>query len=182
MHTFSSFLSPLVDGRGACRRAWVAALILALLPVVSAHSQNLVTDAQNLVADAQTLVGDGQTLVGDASNIPEVDPELIYLPLGPTFISNYDGGARLKYLQTDVSVRVHAAMEEAVLFHLPAIRNRLVVLFSAQLEENLTSTQGREALRRQALEEVREVLRTLESEDHSAQVADLYFTTFVVQG
>lgn len=173
MQTRSSLLPPAIarlSSSIACRRAgrnvcrtWLAILTIALLPATSTYGQPVDADA-----------GDGPAV--------EVGPGLVYLSLGPTFVSNYDGGARLKYLQTDVSVRVHTAIEELFLFHLPAIRNRLVVLLAAQLEENLTSTQGREALRRQALEEVRDVLRTLESDAHSARVVDLYFTTFVVQG
>lgn len=179
MQTLSSFLSQLIDGPRTTPRVWIAALTLALLPISTTHSQD---GAAADVADSTSATTTNASAATSVSNMEATEPELIYLTLGPGFISNYDGGARQKYLQADVSVRVDAAIEELVQFHLPAIRNRLVVLFSAQLEENLTSTQGREALRRQALEEIRDVLRTFESEAHSTAVIDVYFTSFVVQG
>ena len=183
MQTLSSFLSQLIDGPRTTPRVWIAALALALLPISTTHSQDgAAADVADSTSATSTTSTTNASAATSVSNMEATEPELIYLTLGPGFISNYDGGARQKYLQADVSVRVDAAIEELVQFHLPAIRNRLVVLFSAQLEENLTSTQGREALRRQALEEIRDVLRTFESEAHSTAVIDVYFTSFVVQG
>lgn len=113
---------------------------------------------------------------------PAVDSRgLSYVSLGPSFVTNYDGGGRLKYLKTDVTVRARPPATAALERHLPFIRNRLVVLFSAQLEENLTSTQGKDDLRREALEEVRGVLRMLESDNAANAVVNLFFTGFVIQ-
>lgn len=106
---------------------------------------------------------------------------LIYYTLGPSFVTNYDGAGRLKYLKADVSVRVEPGTAPFLERHLPYIRNRLVVLFSAQLEENLTSTQGKEALRRQAMDEVKSALLLLESQEVADRIMNLYFTSFVVQ-
>jgi flagellar FliL protein len=106
---------------------------------------------------------------------------LIYYTLGASFVTNYDGSGRLKYLKTDVSVRIQPGTAPVLDRHLPYIRNRLIVLFSAQLEENLTSTDGRELLRLQALREVQSALTLLESEAVAQRVVNLYFTSFVVQ-
>lgn len=122
----------------------------------------------------------GAEATGVGTSVPS--EELVYVSLGPDFVSNYDGGARQKFLRAEVVIRVHTSVEPAIEYHLPAIRNRIVVLLSAQLEEHLTSTQGRESLRAQALAEVRDVLRTFESESHAAWVTDLFFTSFVIQG
>lgn len=107
--------------------------------------------------------------------------DLSYISLGPSFVTNYDGGGRLKYLKTDVTVRVRPPAGAAIERHLPYIRNQLVMLFSAQFEENLVSTQGRDTLRREALEEVRAVIRKLESESSANAIVNLYFTEFVLQ-
>ena len=61
------------------------------------------------------------------------------------------------------------------------VTNRLIVLFSSQLEENLTSTEGKEVLRRQAMDEVKSALLLLESQEVADRVMNLYFTSFVVQ-
>ena len=106
---------------------------------------------------------------------------ILYVSLAPTFVTNYDGGGRLKYLKTDISLRVQAAAAVRVSLHLPYLRNRLVVLFSSQLEENLTSTEGKETLRMQALQEIRTALGYVDQASTANAVTDLYFTTFVVQ-
>tara|TARA_R110002072_G_scaffold136124_2_gene278111 strand:+ start:72089 stop:72565 length:477 start_codon:yes stop_codon:yes gene_type:complete len=106
---------------------------------------------------------------------------LIYYSLGPSFVTNYDGAGRLKYLKADVSVRIEPGTAQYLQRHLPYIRNRLIVLFSSQLEENLTSTEGKEVLRRQAMDEVKSALLLLESQEVADRVMNLYFTSFVVQ-
>jgi flagellar protein FliL len=105
----------------------------------------------------------------------------LYVSLGPSFVTNYDGGGRLKYLKADVTLRVRPPAEVALERHLPYIRNRLVLLFSQQLEEDLTSTDGKEALRAQALKEVRDALDLLDRPGLSANITELYFTAYVLQ-
>lgn len=106
---------------------------------------------------------------------------LSYVDLGAPFVTNYDGGGRLKYLKTQVSLRVRPPANDAVQQHMPYLRNELVMLFSRQLEEDLTSTQGKEELREQALELIRDALDNLASPEAAANVQNLYFTAFVVQ-
>lgn len=107
-------------------------------------------------------------------------PESKYVDITPSFVTNYDEGARLKYLKARVALEVTPESEERIWHHLPSIQNVLVILFSAQAEENLTSTVGRESLRREALEQVKKVMVTLEK-DGDQQIKNLYFTDFVVQ-
>lgn len=106
---------------------------------------------------------------------------LMYYNLGPSFITNYDGAGRLKYLKTDVTVRIQPGSAPMLDRHLPYIRNRLVTLLSAQLEENLTSVRGKEQLRADAISEIKEALDMLEGPGASSQVINLYFTSFVIQ-
>ncbi|MBU2098981.1 MAG: flagellar basal body-associated FliL family protein [Gammaproteobacteria bacterium] len=106
---------------------------------------------------------------------------LIYYTLGPSFVTNYDGAGRLKYLKTDIAVRVDPGTAPILDAHLPYIRNKMVVLLAAQLEENLTSTQGKETLRIQALNEVKTALDFLEGAGTGERIRSLYFTSFVVQ-
>jgi flagellar protein FliL len=106
---------------------------------------------------------------------------LIYYGLGPSFVTNYDGAGRLKYLKADISVRMQPGTAALIDKHLPYLRNKVVVLLAAQLEENLTSTQGKELLRLQALGEIRSALDFLEGPGSGDRIMNLYFTSFVVQ-
>jgi len=106
---------------------------------------------------------------------------LIYYGLGPSFVTNYDGAGRLKYLKADISVRMQPGTAALIDKHLPYLRNKVVVLLAAQLEENLTSTQGKELLRLQALGEIRSALDFLEGPGTGDRIMNLYFTSFVVQ-
>ena len=141
-------------------RRWIAAIVIGwlLTPAVAAWA---------------AAAGEGGQGVDNAG--------VQYVELGPPFVTNYDGGGRLKYLKTRVSVRVQAAGAEAVRRHLPYLRNQLVMLFSRQLEENLTSTRGKEQLQREALQAVREALTGLEGALVAGAVINVYFPEYVIQ-
>lgn len=86
-------------------------------------------------------------------------PPAIYIPLKPEFVVNFGGAGRLKYLKTNVTLRVgNSDAANAVRHHLPFIRNNLVMLFTAQTDESLESQDGREAMRLAALSEVQDLL------------------------
>jgi len=104
-----------------------------------------------------------------------------YYGLGPSFVTNYDGAGRLKYLKTDISMRLEPGAAVMIDKHLPYLRNRMVVLLAAQIEENLTSTEGKELLRLQALGEIRTALDFLEGPGSGERVMNIYFTGFVIQ-
>ena len=110
----------------------------------------------------------------------QAPPSSVYVNISPDFVTNYDEGARLKYLKAAVSLKVDGDSGNMVRHHLASIKNNLIILFSSQAEENLTSTVGRETLRREALDEVRRVLATLERGGEE-KIQDLYFTNFIVQ-
>lgn len=117
-----------------------------------------------------------------ASEEEPADPTgLQYVELGPPFVTNYDGGGRLKYLKTRVTVRARPPGPEAIQLHLPYIRNELVMLFSRQLEEDLTSTRGKDRLQQEALRVVRDALRRLEGQLAADSVTNLYFPEYVIQ-
>lgn len=104
-----------------------------------------------------------------------------YVELKPTFVANFgvsQTGA-LKYVKADITVRVsNKDAEYATRYHLPALRNELVFLLSRQDESTMASAEGRETLKAEALQELREVL---EAEEGQPIIDDLMFTNFVVQ-
>ena len=104
-----------------------------------------------------------------------------YVELKPTFIANFgisDSGT-LKYVRADVTVRVsNKDAEYATRYHLAALRDKIVLLLSRQDESTVASAAGRETLKAEALEELRDVLEAEEGEGH---IDDVMFTNFVVQ-
>jgi flagellar FliL protein len=104
-----------------------------------------------------------------------------YVELKPTFVTNYgvsDSG-RLRYIKADVTVRVsNKEAEYAARYHLAALRNSLVLLLSRQDESTVSTSSGRETIKAEALQELREILAREEGQTH---IEDLMFTNFVVQ-
>lgn len=139
------------------------------------------------LAIVATLAGFGGSVVAEqapaGSKAGETDSDVVihYVNLEPTFITNYgvsDTG-RLKYVKADVTVMVHSQdAETATRYHLPALRNSLVLLLSRQDESTVSTAAGRQTIKAEAMAELREVLKTEEGEGY---VQDLMFTNFLVQ-
>jgi len=121
------------------------------------------------------------TLVFSGALAAKSEEDARYVTLQPTFVTNYgfSENGRLKYLKADVTVRVssHDA-EMALRNHFPYLRNNLVLLFSRQDEASVSSREGREVLREEALAELRAVM---EAEEGETYIEDLMFSNFVVQ-
>ncbi|MEH6824291.1 MAG: flagellar basal body-associated FliL family protein [Motiliproteus sp.] len=105
-----------------------------------------------------------------------------YIELQPPFITNYGGVGPLKYLKAEVSIRVESSDAEAKIKHNQAhIRNNLVMLFSRQTEETVSSPAGRETLRLEAMESIRQIMVSEYGEEGFSMLGDLLFTSFVIQ-
>lgn len=104
----------------------------------------------------------------------------IYLPIKPAFVVNYGGEGRLKYIKTELSVRLRDSdAANSVRHHLPYVRHKLVMLFARQTDEELSSQEGREQLRTDILGEIKSVI---EQEDGDGEgIIDVFFNTFIVQ-
>jgi len=114
-----------------------------------------------------------------ATENAEVKKPAIYYSLKPAFVVNFASEGRQRFLQTDVSLVIRDADVVAALdLHMPAIRNSLVLLFSAQSFAELQTTEGKETLREQALVNVQTVLR---QEIGKPGVEQVLFTSFVMQ-
>lgn len=103
-----------------------------------------------------------------------------YFALEPSFVVNLvsqDGSTR--YLQTEVQLmsRDPVAIEDIKL-HAPAIRARLLMLFSQENADGLLTRQGKEKLQAASLAEVKKLLT---AETGKPGVDALMFTSFVVQ-
>ncbi len=84
---------------------------------------------------------------GNAIIHKEVTPPL-YLPLEPPFVVNFTHRGTLRYLQLSLELMYHnEAILQQVTENMPAIRNDLILLFSNQDYETLSTLQGKEELR-----------------------------------
>ncbi|MFV8833609.1 flagellar basal body-associated protein FliL [Aquisalimonas sp.] len=92
-------------------------------------------------------------------------------------ISREDGRRAILQARLQVMSRDEEILD-SVEEHMPLIRNNLINLFGDQQFEDITSSEGKNALREEALEEINSVL---EEEGHWPHVEAVYFTNFVTQ-
>lgn len=107
-------------------------------------------------------------------------PNVQYVDLKPSFVANFGGPSKkLKFAKIDVSVRVNSVADgNTVESHFPLLRNEFVLLISQQSAEAISSMEGQEKLRLDALKSFRKVLK---EEVGQPLVEDLLFTNFVLQ-
>ncbi len=162
------------------RRGLVIILaIFALLgqPLYAEEAEQTPPAGDETAAEGEESAEGAEGEEGEQMSMPNTGS--IYIPLKPPFVVNYGGAGRLRYLKADITVRLQdAGVANSVRHHMPYIRNNLVMLFSAQTDESINSQEGKEALRQEALKEVRDVIM---QEDKREGVVDLYFNTILVQ-
>lgn len=112
-----------------------------------------------------------------APKLPDKPP--LYQALEPVFTASFEDGGRTHYLQTAIQVMARdPKVIDAVGEHMPLVRNAILLRLSEVSLAALATREGREALRKDLLQVVRD---SLAQETRHAQVEDLYFTSFVVQ-
>lgn len=104
----------------------------------------------------------------------------IYFPLEPAFVVNFKEGNRTRFLQVTMEVMARDPhMIEEIKKHMPLIRNNLLLLLGSQKAEDFQTSEGKEKVRTQALEEIKKILT--EETGNIKNVEGLYFTSFVTQ-
>jgi flagellar FliL protein len=108
----------------------------------------------------------------------EEDPgEIGYFALEPSIVSNLTGGP--KYIRCDVQLMTRQASEiPKIELHVAAVRHAILMLLSGQDGEKLKTREGKEALRKAALDVTKTQLEELTG---SPIVDDLYFTAYYVK-
>ena len=116
---------------------------------------------------------------------PEAEPEDVelkeafYVSLDPPFTVNFNGGGGSRYLQVTMNAMTREeAMQQEITRHMPVIRNDLMMIMSSKASSELSSREGKESLRAEALAAIKVIL---ERETGSPGVEALYFTSFVMQ-
>lgn len=102
-----------------------------------------------------------------------------YYALDPPFVVNLTDEESVRYLQADLQLMTRDSGTLAAFeLHAPAIRNRLLLLFSQQSSAQLSQRSGKERLQEAALSEVRKLLK---SEGAPDKVEAVIFTSMVTQ-
>jgi flagellar FliL protein len=110
---------------------------------------------------------------------PPAGPPL-FLALDPPFVVNFDAEQAVRFLQIAVQLETRDAPTiELLKTNDPVVRNDLLLLFANQKYAQLSTREGKEALRGEALESVRKVLA--QAGGHPERIEAVYFTSFVMQ-
>jgi flagellar FliL protein len=165
-----------------------------------------------LIAGAAGLYFTG--VIGGAEAVAEVDAQgnpvvhkevspPLYLPLEPPFVVNFTHRGTLRYLQLSLELMYHnEGILQKVSDNMPAIRNDLILLFSNQDYETLSTLEGKEELRDKILVAVNNIVthaemgaggggehggggsaEALPEAEEAAELAsgEVYITNFVMQ-
>ena len=125
------------------------------------------------------LLGGRAAPVTEQAQPAKVELPVTYLALEPAFVVNFEDQGAIRFLQVSVEIATRdPKVVEAVKLHMPAIRDRLIVLFSGADYPTLASRDGKETLRTQAKQALQEILRAQGAPD---AIEGLYFTNFVMQ-
>ena len=104
----------------------------------------------------------------------------LYVALDPPFVVNFEAEQLVRFLQVTVQVMPRdPATVEIIKANDPVVRNDLLLLLGNQSYTTISSRDGKEKLRLQALEAVRKVV--ISAGGKAEKVEAIYFTSFVMQ-
>jgi flagellar protein FliL len=103
-----------------------------------------------------------------------------FIALDPPFVVNFEPGSSARFLQITAQVMTRDPhMKEFLELNNPIVRNDLLLLFGNKRVEEVSTQEGKEALRAAALEAVRKIVEAEEGDPE--EVEAVYFTSFVMQ-
>lgn len=112
-----------------------------------------------------------------AADDEEAASETGYFALKPSIVSNLTGGP--KYIRCDIQFMTNYASEiPKIQLHSAALRHAILMLLSGQDGNQLKTAEGKEGLRKAALDASREQLKKLTGKPI---IDDLYFTAYYVK-
>lgn len=103
-----------------------------------------------------------------------------FVELEPPFVVNFEPGSTSRFLQVTVQLMTREPeMVEFLKTNTPIIRNDLLLLFGNRHVEEVSTNEGKEALRAKALETVRKIVTDEGGKGEALEA--VYFTSFVMQ-
>jgi flagellar protein FliL len=125
---------------------------------------------------------DGAVAGQDGAEAKKAAPKqpALYVKFDPPFVVNFEAKGLMRFLQVGVEVLTRDPnTADLIKQHDPMLRNDLLLLLGNQTFEKISTREGKEELRKEALAIVAKVI---ESEGGQAKsVEQLYFTSFVMQ-
>ena len=113
-----------------------------------------------------------------AADEPAPEDYVNYIELKP-FVANFVSPDKLRFLKCEITIQVTSpAAHHAVNYHKAEIRHEILMLLSSKMEDQLKTVDVQHILAQEALQKGQQVLLAEEGE---AYVADLFFTSFVLQ-
>ncbi|HUN75082.1 MAG TPA: flagellar basal body-associated FliL family protein [Steroidobacteraceae bacterium] len=113
-----------------------------------------------------------------APAVPSGPP--LYIALDPPFVTNFEAEQVVRFLQISVQVLTHdPSTSDLIKANDPVIRNDLLLLFGNQKYADISTREGKERLRREALDAVRKDVAA--NGGKPERVDAVYFTSFVMQ-
>ncbi len=126
------------------------------------------------------LMGTSTPKKGAPVQVEPVKGPPLYAGLDPPFVVNFEAEQAVRFLQITVQVMSRdAATLELLKANDPVVRNDLLMLFANQKYAVISTSEGKERLRAQALEAVRKAL--LGAGAKADRIEAIYFTSFVMQ-
>ncbi|MDZ7804168.1 flagellar basal body-associated FliL family protein [Thiohalophilus sp.] len=131
------------------------------------------------------LSGDDDTAAagdeeGESAEVVEAQPKPAhYFKLEPEFVVNFEDPGKARYLQLEIQLMARdAEVFEQAKTHMPVIRSELLILFSEQTFEELSSREGKLRLREETLKTINQILQSGEDD---AGIEQVYFTSLIMQ-
>jgi flagellar FliL protein len=123
------------------------------------------------------LSGGEEAAEESAAAVAEAPKEPLYLEMEKLLV-NLEHGGRTRYVQAEMQLMSYQQdVIDQARRDMPAIRNRMIMLFSAQDFDALKTLEGKEALRTEVTAAVNKVLGRTPPE----AVEAVYFESFVLQ-
>ena len=114
-----------------------------------------------------------------AETATNVKQPAIFEQMLPAFVANYNQNGRQRYLQVSITLLARNQADlDALKVHMPVLRNNLVMLFSGQDFEALSTPVGKEMLRQQTTASVQTLAQ---KETGKMAVEQVLFTNIVLQ-
>jgi len=102
-----------------------------------------------------------------------------FIPLNPPIIVNIMDGQHIRHMQVIIEIKLTDPSKSTKLdLHKGPIRHELILLLSSQDASTISTAQGKEQLRKDALAAIQKVMQDLEGEPI---IDALYFTNFIIQ-
>lgn len=120
---------------------------------------------------------EGEEMV-EEEMVPEVK-DAIYEDIHPAFTVNFVDGSKKHFMQVYMVAKFYdMEARDQFKMHIPVVRNNLLLLMSGKNSDELSTTEARETLRKNALMTAQTVMQDIYGEN---LVEDIYFTKFVLQ-